>query len=200
MIDTAADLEVKLAENGFRDALDLLSIDIDGLDYYILEGLRIRPRVICVEVTSGHSPERTTMLLREVAAKGVGQPLIPFCRAADNLGYKLIVYNGNAFFLRNDITHAQLPELDPVAAYLEYAAALGKVERRWMYVVNKGLVPPYHRFDNRYLTADMLGLGPADIGLATARGMMQRLRGLLHRGGKQCGAEPLIESLITLRK
>jgi hypothetical protein len=37
--------------------LDFLSIDIDGLDYQIFESLKIRPRVICVEINAGHSPD-----------------------------------------------------------------------------------------------------------------------------------------------
>lgn len=73
MIQSADDLESALCQNGFVRPLDLLVIDIDGLDYYILEGLKIRPRVICIEVNAGHSPE-AAMVSRELA-ESIGQPL-----------------------------------------------------------------------------------------------------------------------------
>jgi hypothetical protein len=180
-IGNAYDLESALSQNGFLVPLDILVIDIDGLDYYILERLKIRPRVICVEVNAGHSPESDAMLPRDLAAKNIGQPLAAFCRSSENLGYALIAFNGNAFLLRNDITHPLLPELDPVTAYAEYVESLDKTGRRWMYLVNRGLVPPYFKFRNDYLSADELNLGAVDLCVATFRCMLLRSRGLLCR-------------------
>ena len=40
MIGSADDLESALGQNALVSSLDLLVIDIDGLDYYILEGLK----------------------------------------------------------------------------------------------------------------------------------------------------------------
>jgi hypothetical protein len=181
MVNDAGDVEQSLTERGFTSTVDLLSIDIDGLDYDIFQGLRIRPRVICIEVTSGHSPEATVVLPRDLAAKAIGQPLAAFCRVGADLGYRLIAYNGNAFFLRNDITHPLLGELEPVAAYTEYLEALDMSERRWMYLVNKGLVFPFYRFGNDRLTAKNLRLGSIDVSAALARCAVQRSRGLARR-------------------
>jgi hypothetical protein len=47
--------------------LDFLSIDIDGLDFEILETMAARPRVICIEVNAGHCPAAATRLDRDVA-------------------------------------------------------------------------------------------------------------------------------------
>ncbi len=181
LVDNAHDLESALSQNGFLAALDILVIDIDGLDYYILEELKIRPRVICVEVNAGHSPESDAMLPRHLAAKNIGQPLAAFCQSSEDLGYALIAFNGNAFLLRNDITHPLLPELDPVTAYAEYVESLDKAARRWMYLVNRGLVPPYFQFRNDYLSASELNLGAVDLSIAIFRCMLLRSRGLLRR-------------------
>lgn len=181
LIDGADDLELALSQSGFLAALDILVIDIDGLDYYILEKLKIRPRVICVEVNAGHSPESKAVLPRDVAAKGIGQPLAAFCGLCKQLGYALICFNANAFFLRDDMTHPLLPELDPVSAYAEYVNSLDKAERRWMYLVNRSLVPPFFQFRNDYLSASGLSLGAFDRGTAIARSMLLRSRGLLRR-------------------
>jgi hypothetical protein len=178
LIADADDLELALSESGFPAVLDILVIDIDGLDYYILEGLKIRPRVICVEVNAGHSPESQVVFPRDLAAKGIGQPLSAFCRACENLGYTLIGFNGNAFLLRNDITHPLLPQLDPTTAYTEYVESLDRPGRRWMYLVNRGLVPPYFHFRNDYLSASELKLGAVDLSAAIARCMLLRSRGL----------------------
>ena len=112
LIDGADDLEERYFQNGFMAPLDILVIDIDGLDYYILEGLKIRPRVICVEVNARHSPESEAMLPRDLATNGIGQPFAAFHRLYD-LGYTLICFDTNAFLLRADIKHPLLPELDP---------------------------------------------------------------------------------------
>ncbi len=181
LVDGAGGLELALSENGFLAVLDILVIDIDGLDYYILEELKIRPRVICVEVNAGHSLESQAVLPRDLAAKGIGQPLAAFHRLSKHLGYTLICFNANAFLLRNDITHPLLPELDPVTAYTEYVESLDKAGRRWMYLVNRGLVPPYFHFRNNYLLANELNLGAGDLSAAIARCMLLRSRGLLRR-------------------
>jgi len=149
---------------------DLLVIDIDGLDYYILEGLTCRPRVICIEVNAGHSPDSEALLPREVAARNVGQPLPAFCRVATGLGYRLIAYNANAFFLREDVGHPELPPLTPSEAYQEFLAYLAPAERRWMYLVNRGLVPPLFRYRNPYLSAKRLRLGPVVASVTLSMG------------------------------
>jgi hypothetical protein len=154
------DLGAILESVGLRCDLDLLVVDIDGLDYYVLEKLTCRPRVICIEVNAGHSPEAEALLPRDIAARNVGQPLCAFCRVASSLGYRLVAYNANAFFLREDVYDPELPIRTPSEAYQEYLAYLLPAERRWMYLVNRGLVPPFFRYRNPYLSAKHLRLGP----------------------------------------
>jgi hypothetical protein len=85
------------------DDLDFLSVDIDGLDFEILETLDVHPRVICIEVNAGHDPEVETRLPANVAQNNVGQPLRVFMQVAAAKGYELVCYTGNAFFVRRDV-------------------------------------------------------------------------------------------------
>ena len=78
--------------------------------------------------------------------------------------------------MRNDIVHPRLQAIDPVTAYLEYVGDLNKTERRWMYLVNRGLVPPFFRFGNRYLCDSSLGLTRTDVGIALMRSTAMKLK------------------------
>ena len=144
--------------------LDLLVVDIDGYDYDILAGLAARPRVICIEVNAGHSPFARERLPQHTAGENVGQPLGVFDQLAADMGYQLVAYSGNAFFVRTDAA-GSLPSLSPHDAYRSFLSHLGNAERRWLYHVNRGEVPPYHRFDNGLLARPALGLGRTYIGL-----------------------------------
>jgi hypothetical protein len=139
--------------------LDLLSIDIDGLDYDVMSSLRIKPRVICVEVNAGHKPDDSRVLPSDIAKHNVGQPLGAFVRKAEELGYGLLAYNGNAFFLRNDCMRAAgWSAMTSVQGYDAFIAATNPAERSWLYLVNIGAVPPFHRYNNERLAASALGI------------------------------------------
>jgi hypothetical protein len=168
-------LRALLEQHGAPLELDLLSIDIDGHDYEVFEGLALSPRVICVEVNAGHDPESRAAVPAEIAANNVGQPLMRFVELAERLGYRLIAYNGNAFFLLADIGHEdELPTVGPVAAYDDFLRRLGQDERVWLYRVNLGLAPPHHRYGNRRLSRRSLGLGLTQAAAALSRGVVTR--------------------------
>lgn len=137
--------------------LDFLSLDIDGLDYEILKTLRMRPRLICVEVNAGHMPTDLHELPREIAKRNIGQPFAIFSRIASENGYGLVCYTGNAFFLEKSILAEQVfAELSPEEAYLEFLVNLARRDREWLYLVNLGLVPPYYRYGNSFLRGKAL--------------------------------------------
>ncbi len=139
--------------------LDFLSIDIDGLEYEIFQGLDIQPRVICVEVNGGHPPDSEEYIERETAKSNVGQPLKVFVRIAESKGYGLVCYTGNAFFIRKDILRKrEITPISSVEAYAEYLESLPLPEKEWLYLVNIGIVPPFYRFKNKYATIDNLNI------------------------------------------
>ncbi len=168
-----------LARLGVEE-LDFLSIDIDGLDYDILSSLSVRPRVICVEVNAGHRPDDMRQLPVEIARENIGQPLGVFVRKAEELGYGLVCYNGNAFLLRGDcLKAAGWSPLTAADAYESFLDSASSVEREWLYLVNLGKVPPFHAYRNDRLAAGRLGISASRAAFlrVKARGYVL-LRGL----------------------
>lgn len=175
-------LRALLEQHGAPLDLDLLSIDIDGYDYELLESLGFTPRVVCVEVNAGHDPDSREAVPSEIAANNVGQPLARFVELAGRRGYRLVGYSGNAFFLRDDIGYEdELPTVGPAEAYDELTRRLGPQERAWLYRVNLGLAPPHHRYGNKRLSRRALGLGVVPAASALASGAVSRLSSLRSR-------------------
>jgi hypothetical protein len=175
-VDTASNSVDAILQRIGSSRLDLLSIDIDGLDFEIMASLKVRPRVICVEVNAGHAPERNDLLPRDVAAANVGQSLGAFSDLAQRMGYGLVCYNGNAFFMRADCMESiGWRSLNPVEAYDRFLDAASTREREWLLLVNEGRVPPYHRYENRRLEA-------ASLGVRHQRALALKARASLYRG------------------
>jgi hypothetical protein len=169
-------LDAILADNRVGDRLDFLSIDVDGLDYFILESLEVRPVCIAVEVNAGHAPESRELIPREIAAQNVGQPLGAFVELAGDRDYRLIAYNGNAYFLHEEAGgRTELPTVDPVVAYEDFLKRAEADARRWLFRVNLGLAPPYRRFGNRHLTRQALGLSLGEAMAGGLRGAVGRV-------------------------
>jgi hypothetical protein len=160
-VDCAGNDIERLVRSVWLDGhLDLLSIDIDGLDYEILRNLRLKPRVICIEVNAGHSPLADAEVPASVARDNVGQPLNLFVRQARKHGYGLVGFTGNAFFVRLDeMERVGWLEVAPIKAYRKFLSELATSGKEWLYLVNLGLVPPYHKFRNNDLSAKDLHIG-----------------------------------------
>lgn len=159
--------------------LDLLSIDIDGLDYEIFDGLdrlRQRPRLVVVEVHPEHGPARRDVVPRELATENVGQPLAWFVERGRALGYRLVCYHGgNAFFLAEDAGGShELPTLSPDDAWTQSLALyLGDVAAcEYLFRRNLGLTGSRYKFDSVQLSAENLGLSK------------ERASELIHAGAK----------------
>lgn len=114
-----------IEENGFSGEVDLISIDIDGVDYWIWNELTVcNPRVVVVEVQSIWGSERPVTVPYHhhfepdfVDGYGVysGASLAAFNKLAKRKGYRFVGVEKsgyNAFFLRNDIAQDYLPEED----------------------------------------------------------------------------------------
>ncbi|ATE65026.1 hypothetical protein [Rhizorhabdus dicambivorans] len=91
--------------------IDFLSIDIDGNDIHLLEALRRRPKVICIEYNAKFP---ANIVKRQVydtqrfwrGTDYFGASLKALAEAADRMGYGLVGTNitgSNAFFVRNDL-------------------------------------------------------------------------------------------------
>jgi hypothetical protein len=145
-------------ENGFNN-IDFLSIDIDGLDYEIFCTLKMRPRLICVEVNAGHFYGNDRMIPNKISANNVGQPMKLFTEAASRLGYELVCYTGNAFYIREDLVKKfKIAILDNKQAYMNFFKELNIEEKEWLYLVNLGLVFPYYFYNNSLLSGGSLNI------------------------------------------
>jgi hypothetical protein len=106
---------------------DLLSIDVDGNDYWIWEALAAyRPRVVTIEYNAAHPPpERWVMAYNPAhhwAGDGYyGASLASLEALGTHLGYALIgtdAHGVNAFFIREDLlARARFPRRSALQAY-----------------------------------------------------------------------------------
>jgi hypothetical protein len=118
-----------LRKHGMTGEIDLLSIDIDSTDYWLLEALdACSPRVLIMEYNALFGPTRAVTLPNEPPPrdrpKGYsGASLAALEKLARRKGYRLVFCEQmgvNAFFVRNDLA-VGIPGLTPEQAY-----------RRWL--------------------------------------------------------------------
>lgn len=105
---------------GFHGEIDLLSIDIDGMDYWVWEAIEcVNPRVVVVEANGKFGMRSITVPYdANWAYDAVAHPhyhgasLPALTKLAHEKGYRLVGTNRfgyNAFYVRNDIAHDVLP-------------------------------------------------------------------------------------------
>jgi len=106
--------------------IDFLSIDIDGMDIYLLEAIEFKPKVICMEYNSKFPPSLNKKPLYDPSFRWnfsdyMGSSLVALDESAKRLGYSLVGTNltgANAFFVRNDLLGNHFnKELTPEALY-----------------------------------------------------------------------------------
>lgn len=122
---TAENINDLIKENGYHGEIDLLSIDLDGLDYWIWEAIdTVSPRVVVIEynqiwpedksVTVPNDPNFQTEF-NGFVTDYAGASLAAMVSLGKRLGYRLIGVEAkqfNAFFVRNDIAPDLFPEIE----------------------------------------------------------------------------------------
>ncbi|WKN29789.1 hypothetical protein PZB74_12515 [Porifericola rhodea] len=129
--------------------IDLLSLDIDGIDYWLWKELTVvKPRLVVLEFNHLLGPERSVTVpyredfkaeFTEWGSDYAGASLNAFCKLAKKKGYRLIGtnrYATNAFFLREDIQHKWLPEVQPKDCFQHPRAIFG-IEKRFPLIKDK---------------------------------------------------------------
>ena len=119
-----------LAKSGFGEDLGLLSIDLDGADYYVLEAIRdYRPRILICEYNALFGPSRKISVPYDPAFVRAqrhysnlywGASLAAMTHMAGVKGYALVGSNSagnNAFYVRRDLLNDELEVLSPEQAY-----------------------------------------------------------------------------------
>ncbi|WP_300156618.1 hypothetical protein [Solidesulfovibrio sp.] len=150
---------------GITDRFDFVSIDIDGLDFEIFSSLKeftTPPLVVCVEAHTCHIADDETPVPPRPSGSDPGQPLGRYVAVGRQMGYRLVGFLGtNAFFVHANAGHEkELPTISPVeAAKLNFALIMeNNFAREYLFRVNLGLEPPYHKFGNPLFSRKSLKL------------------------------------------
>lgn len=122
---TSGGFNALLKTHGFKGEIDFLSIDIDSIDYWLLDALKqVSPRVLVMEYNAHFGPRRAVTLpdapVPSPQPKGYfGASLAALAKRARGKGYRLVCCEEsgvNAYFLRDDVA-PDVPGLTPEAAY-----------------------------------------------------------------------------------
>ena len=124
---TAEGVNELIERHGLGGDVDLLSIDVDGNDYWVWQAVTAcNPRVVIVEYNSIWGPTRAVTIpydpqfdRRKHRFVYYGASLAALARLAAKKGYRLGAASPagiNAFFLRNDLA-PEIPEVAPERAY-----------------------------------------------------------------------------------
>ncbi len=120
-----------LAEQGLSGDIGLVSIDIDGNDYWVWEALTaISPAIVVIEYNARFGPDRAVTVPYDAGfdrAKAhpsmiyYGASLRALWLLGERRGYALVGCNSagnNAFFVRRDLMSAALAARSPEAAFV----------------------------------------------------------------------------------
>lgn len=90
-----------LARTPITHEFDLLSVDIDGMDYHFWEGLKqYRPKIVIIVVNSSIPPDQEQI---HSDSNPNGSSFKSMVRLGQQKGYTLICHTGNVIFIRNDL-------------------------------------------------------------------------------------------------
>lgn len=121
---TRDNINALLAESGFDEDLGILSVDIDGNDYHVLEAITgFRPRILICEFNTVFGPSRKISVpyaadfqrtAQHYSNLYFGASLAAMTLLAAKRGYSLVGVNlANAFYVRNDLLNERLEVVTP---------------------------------------------------------------------------------------
>ena len=132
-------------DNGVEGEIDLFSLDMDGVDYWIWQALTVvSPRVVVLEYQDIIGPDRACTVpyaddfnagkypVTDGMPNFAGASLAAFVKLGEAKGYRLVGvnrYGYNAFFVRNDIATKLLPKVESKACFDHPKNAWGMRER-----------------------------------------------------------------------
>ncbi|GHT30154.1 hypothetical protein FACS18942_11090 [Planctomycetales bacterium] len=132
-----------IEEEGFTGSIDLLSLDVDGNDYYFWDAISvIQPRVFICEVHNVIPDDRSiTIPYQEDFFYRSGKQHIEFrsasplamIRLSKRKGYRLIgahKYGFNLIFMRNDVGTEYFPEV-PLSSITDNPYTIMRKQTAW---------------------------------------------------------------------
>jgi hypothetical protein len=149
---TAENVDALVASKGFAGPIDLLSLDVDGNDYWLWKALScISPRVVVLEFNGSCGPERSVTMSYQpgfrldlnVQPYRCGASLPAFVKLAREKGYRLVGVQSlgfNAFFIRDGLAEKLLPERSARECY-ERTPRLSGWAQSWLDTILTGEQP-----------------------------------------------------------
>ncbi|MFA4981715.1 MAG: hypothetical protein WC592_04520 [Candidatus Omnitrophota bacterium] len=138
-----------IKKNGFMGEIDLLSIDMDGMDYWIWEAISvINPRVVVIEYQDIIGPDKAltapykddfnayTYPLTRGMPNFCGASLPALVKLAKKKNYRLVgcnKYGYNAFFIRYPFGEKEIPEI-PIQECFKHPKVLWGIKERFLTV------------------------------------------------------------------
>lgn len=135
-----------ISRAGFDGPVDLLTIDMDGVDYWILDAIHCAdPRVVVVEYQDILGPDRSLTVPYQDDFDGFsnhttgsmpdygGASLMAFVKLLGSRGYRLVGTNTlgfNAFFIKNGLGDCEIPAIDPASCF-SHAKVRWGIEHRF---------------------------------------------------------------------
>lgn len=139
---TAENVNSVLEAHGAHPEPDLLSIDVDGNDYWLWKAIDvISPRVVVIEINHLWGDDRAVTVpydprfQAEFTAHGSdygGASLPAMIKLGREKGYRLVAVNRvatNAFFVRNELGTGSLPEIEAAGCFDHPRARFGRTHR-----------------------------------------------------------------------
>jgi len=146
---TKSNVNQLIVDNGIEGEIDLLSLDIDGVDYWIWKEIScILPRVVVLEFNHLWGSKKAVTVpysdnfvaeFTEYGSDYAGASLMAFVKLGREKGYKLVGTNNistNAFFIRNDIECHLLKEISTDKCFRHPRAKFG-IENRFPLIKDK---------------------------------------------------------------
>jgi hypothetical protein len=136
---TRENIDELFKKAGFSGDIGLLSIDVDGNDYWIWESIRsVSPRIVVCEYNSIFGPNACVTIPYDPSFERskahysclyFGASLSALCHLASNKGYDFVGSNSmgtNAFFVRKDFNH----KLQKLTAREGYVSSTNRMDSR----------------------------------------------------------------------
>ena len=149
---TAENIEQLLSVNGICGEIDLLSIDIDGNDYWVWKAIcEVSPRVVVIEYNATFGPDRSQTVIYDPEfdrhakhASGYyhGASLAALAKLGQSKGYELVGCDSrgvNAFFVRKDVAEGRIPSISVEEAYYPMARRMKNASLAEQFEVIKDL-------------------------------------------------------------
>jgi hypothetical protein len=141
---TAENIESLLDQYRIPTDFDLLSIDVDGMDFWIWKAIRHRPRVVVIEYNATIPPQESRVAaydpeFRWDGTDFYGASLLALQKLGAEKGYRLVGVDSrgvNSFFVRGDCAPRAFTPPDVTTIYRPFGpphvAPPHSPERRWV--------------------------------------------------------------------